>query len=313
MATQNFADFKTRFADATSTTNGKSNYYPFFKMPDDSSARIRFLPDLNADNPMSFMVEKVTHQLKINNENKTVACLSTYGEDCPICKVSKEYYDAGDKVNGKLYWKKKNYLAQALVIEDPIIEKGHESAEGKVKVFSIGYSIFKIIKDSFESGELDVAPFAYEGGTDFVIKKVKQGDFASYTLSKFARKSTDLTEDQIEFVDTQIVDLATLLPKKPELATVEGILMAALTGKAYNGDAEDDEDDNDSIKAMANKFKASGTKTPAAPQRDEDDTPTAAPTKSAAPVADDSDEDAEALALLAELRAKREAAKRSAQ
>lgn len=312
MANQKFADFKARFSTATASGGErKNNYYPFFKMPDDSTARIRFLPDANSDNPLGFMIEKVTHQLKVNGENKTVACLASYGEECPICKVSKEYYDAGDKVNGKLYWKKKNYLAQAMIMEDPIIEKGHENAEGKVKVFSIGYSIFKIIKDSFESGELDDAPFAYEGGTDFLIKKTKQGEFASYTLSKFARKSTDLDESQIEVADAGIVDLSTLLPKKPELATVEGILMAALTGKAYNEEDGDDEDDNDSMKAMASKFKAGARNVSS--EDDDAPTPARAPAQAApAAAASDDDEDAEAAALLAELKAKREAAKRAA-
>lgn len=310
MAKQDFADFKAKFAAGTASgAAGKNNYYPFFKMPDDSTARVRFLPDANEDNPLGFMIEKITHQLKVNGENKTVACLASYGEECPVCKVSKEYYDAGDKVNGKLYWKKKNYLAQAMIMEDPIIEKGHENAVGKVKIFSIGYSIFKIIKDSFESGELDVAPFAYEGGTDFLIKKTKQGDFASYTLSKFARKSSDLTEDEVEVAQAGIVDLSTLLSKKPELSAVEGILMAALTGKAYDADGGDDEDDNDSMKAMASKFKAGARSTPA---EDADDTPVQRAPAPAAAAASDDDEDAEAVALLAELKAKREAAKRAA-
>lgn len=314
MAKQDFSAFKERFKTATESTAGKNNYYPFFKMPDDSSARIRFVPDANDENPLGFMIEKVTHQLKVNGENKTVPCLASYGEDCPVCKVSKEYYDAGDKVNGKLYWKKKNYLAQALVNEDPIIEKGHENAEGQVKLFSIGYSIFKIIKDAFESGELDDAPFAFEGGTDFIIKKVKQGEFASYTLSKFARKSTDLTDEQIELVTTQLVDLSTMLPKKPDLATVEGLLMAALTGKAYNEDGDSDEDDTDSMKAMASKFKNGASKAAAKDEDEDADADFTPAAKVAAPVADvgDSDEDAEAVALLAELKAKREAAKRAA-
>ena len=312
MAKQDFADFKAKFAANTAAGGGKqNNYYPFFKMPDDSTARIRFLPDANEDNPLGFMIEKVTHQLKVNGENKTVACLASYGEECPVCKVSKEYYDAGDKVNGKLYWKKKNYLAQAMIMEDPIIEKGHENAVGKVKIFSIGYSIFKIIKDSFESGELDVAPFAYEGGTDFLIKKTKQGEFASYTLSKFARKSSDLTEEEIEVADAGIVDLSTLLSKKPELSAVEGILMAALTGKAYNDGEGDDEDDNDSMKAMAASFKK-GTPAKAPAASEDDDTPVQRVATPAPAAASDEDEDAEAVALLAELKAKREAAKRAA-
>lgn len=316
-----FNALRERFS-ASSGTAQQNNYYPFYKMPEDAQARIRFLPDANEDNPMGFLVEKLTHQLKINGENKTVACLAPHDEECPICKVAKEYYDVEDKVNGKLYYKKKSYLAQALIIEDPIVDGKHENCEGKVKLISIGYSLFKIIKDAFESGELDTEPYAFEGGTDFLIKKTKQGEFASYTLSKFARKSTDLDEEQIANAQKNSVDLSTLLPKKPDLSKVEALLEAALTGKRVVDEEEDDEDDNSAFTKMAAKSKAKparddeddeapvAKKTTRVVEDDEDVKPAAKP---AAKAATDEDDDEEAAALLAQLKAKREAARKKAE
>lgn len=305
-----FAAIKNRFAASNSNSN-TNNYYPFFKMPDDAQARIRFLPDANEDNPLGFLIEKLTHSLKVNGENKTVPCLSQHGDDCPICKVAKDYYDRDDKVNGKLYYKKRTYLAQALVIEDPIVDGKHENCEGKVKLVSIGYSLFKIIKDAFESGELDEAPFEYEGGTDFLIKKTKQGEFASYTLSKFARKSTDLDADQQEHVKANLVDLSTLLPKKPDATFVANLLEAALTGKSLKG--EDDDTDDDDMGAFA-KMKAKAASKAKATDDEDDDAPTKPEVKATpAPKAVvESDDDDEAEALLAQLKAKREAARRAA-
>jgi hypothetical protein len=307
-----FDAIKNRFAQSSGNAN-TNNYYPFFKMPDDAQARIRFLPDANEDNPLGFLVEKLTHSLKVNGENKTVPCLAAHGDDCPVCAVAKDYYDRDDKVNGKLYYKKRTYLAQALIIEDPIVDGKHENCEGKVKLMSIGYSLFKIIKDAFESGELDEAPFAYEGGTDFLIKKTKQGEFASYTLSKFARKSTDLDAEQQEHVKAGLVDLSTLLPKKPDVTFVSNLLEAALTGKSLKGE-EDDSDDEDMGAFAKMKAKASAKPKAADDEDEEFEQVKAKPEVKAAPKAvvesDDSDDEAEA--LLAQLKAKREAARRAA-
>lgn len=204
-----------------------NNYYPFWNMKEGETAIIRFLPDA-VENPLGFMVEKVMHNLVINGERKSVPCMSMYGEKCPICAVSQDFYKREDKDNGKKYWKKKQYIAQAVIMKDPLpVSDGEESHEGKVRFVTINYSLFKIIKDAFESGELEEIPYAYVGGTDFIIKKDMQGDYPSYILSKFARRSTDI-EDVYE-----LTDLSSLLPKNPGLERVESMLEAALSGGNY--------------------------------------------------------------------------------
>jgi hypothetical protein len=210
-----------------------NNYYPFWNMKDGEQCIVRFLPDADPENSMGFMVEKRTHVLTINGENKTVPCATMFEEKCPICDVSSSYYKAEDKANGKKYWRKKQHLAQALIVEDPLpadSETG-ENHEGKVRFIALGYQLFNIIKEAFESGELDEIPYAYEGGTDFVIKKSKQGEYSTYALgSKFARKSRDLTEDEIALAQDQIVELATLLPQPLGEEKLHSMLEAAMNG-----------------------------------------------------------------------------------
>ena len=46
--------------------SGPSNYFPFWNMKVGEQAIIRFLPDLNEENPLGFMVEKTVHNLNIN-------------------------------------------------------------------------------------------------------------------------------------------------------------------------------------------------------------------------------------------------------
>lgn len=292
-------------------TSRPNNYYPFWNIPDGSQATIRFLPDANSDNPMGFMVEKLMHTLTINGENKSTPCHKMYNEDCPICKVSSAFYKEDDKINGKKYWRKKQHLAQALILEDPLPpdEATGETHEGKVRFVALGYQIFNIIKDAFESGELDEIPYAFEGGCNFVIKKTKQGDYPSYSLSKFARKSSDLDEDEVALAEEHMVDLSTLLPQAPAVEKTEGMLEAALTGKDYS----DESSSAPSSGGLNFKPKAAASR-----HHDDDDDddapfetkPKAAPAKKAAVTESDDDDgyDNEAQDILAQIRA-RQAAK----
>jgi len=228
---------RTAFKQKENENSRPNNYYPFWTMPEGASATIRFLPDANPDNPMGFLVEKIMHTLTINGENKSVPCLKMYGEECPVCKVSSAYYKEGDKVNGKKYWRKKQHLTQVQVVEDPTPpdQETGENHEGKVRFLAIGYQLFNILKEAFESGELDIVPYAFKGGTNFVIKKSKQGDHASYVVgSKFSRRSTDLTDDEIAEVKDHMIDLSTLLPQHPGVEKVEAMLEAALTGAEFS-------------------------------------------------------------------------------
>lgn len=229
------------FKKQDNTESRPNNYYRFWDMKVGEQAVVRFLPDKNEDNPLGFMVEKLMHNLEINGETKSVPCLKMYGEECPICKVSSAYYreEGKDSVNGKKYWRKKQHIAQVLVVEDPLPpdQETGENSEGKVKFINMGFQLYSVIKEAFESGELDEIPYLYEGGCNFIIKKTELAGRPKYDVgSKFARRATDLTEDEIAYVEEHMVDLSTLLPPNPGLEKVESMLEAALTGAAYDDD-----------------------------------------------------------------------------
>lgn len=241
---------RSAFKKEESQSNRPNNYYPFWNMKVGDQAMVRFLPDANSENPLGFMVEKLQHTLIINGERKTVPCLKMYGEtDCPICKVSSAYYKSDDKENGKKYWRNKQHLVQALIVEDPLDPdtETKENSEGKVMVLALGYQLFNIIKEAFESGELDEIPYAYKDGCNFIIKKSKQGEYDTYAVgSKFARKSSSLDDDEIAFVEDNLLDLSTLLPAHPTHEKLEAMLEAEMTGGNYNEAEDEDEDDNSS-------------------------------------------------------------------
>lgn len=245
-------------------TNRVNNYYPFWDMQDGQQAIVRFLPDKNSSNPLGFLVEKLMHNLDINGEKKNTPCLRMYNEDCPICKVSSAYYKAEDKVNGKKYWRKKQHIAQGLIIEDPLPadENTKETHEGKVRFFALGYQLFNVIKEAFEGGELEDVPCSQDGGYDFIIKKTRQGDYSGYAVgSRFRAKARSLTETERGVADDQMIDLITLLPPNPGEDKVSAILTAALNGTAY-------EDNNKPSQSNGLKLNKSSSKSTATEEDD---------------------------------------------
>jgi hypothetical protein len=222
-----------------------SNYYPFHLMAYDAQAIVRFLPDKNLDNPKGFLVEKIVHELTINGNRRSVPCLEQFGEDCPICAVSQQFYRAyekskneNDKENGKKYWKKRKHLGQVLVIKDPVPadETTGETHKGKVRLITIGFQLFGVIKSAIGKGHFaeDVLPYSYIGGYNFYIEKQKQGDYPNYTIgSCFAANPSDLSPEQISMVEEEIIDLSTALPPNPGIEKVEALLNSAITGEEY--------------------------------------------------------------------------------
>lgn len=285
----------------------QNNYFPFHKMQMGESATVRFLPDADKSNPMGFLVEKRSHKLKINGQDRTIPCLTTYGDECPICKVSAAYYKADDKVNGKKYWRKLQYTAQVLVVDSPIPpEAGEPAANGQVKLMTINPQLYKVIKEAFESGDLENIPYQYDVGTNFIIKKDQQGEYASYIMSKFAKRETALDDETIEFVTAALKELSTTLPRKPERAEIEAMLEAEMTGSEYKAGAATQaapaaaaEDDADMAAALT-RMRAQRAAAIAADE-DEDDVVVQKPTPAPAAVVESDDDDD----IIAQLRARR--------
>lgn len=297
-----------------------NKYYPFWNMKPGQRAVIRFLPDRDTNNPRMFMVEKVSHALTINGQKKTVPCLSMYGEDCPICKVSQDYYKVNDKINGKKYWRKKQYIAQALIVEDPLPADAETGTthQGQVRYIALGYQLYNIIKEAFASEDdpLDDSPDSFENGYDFIIKKTEQGDYSTYTMgTKFHSKQRALTEDELAVAEEGMIELATLLPKHPGTEKVRAMLNADLNGEDYqdgerrSGDHDGVGDDDDTPPARPTSAKSAAPARAAKPAADDppfepDPTPVAKPTTKAT-TADEGSSDVDA--MLAAIRARRAA------
>lgn len=254
----------------TSHSGSYNNYYPFWLMENGQKVVLRFLPDKNEENVNGFLLEKIQHKLTINGKDTTVPCLSMYGEECPICKVSADYYAQGDDVNGKRYWKKRTNLAQAIILEDPlpVNEDGESDYEGKVKYLSLTYQIINLITEAIRSDELEAMPDDLEDGYDFTIKKSAQGDYSTYLIgTKFANKPRPLTPEELELVEEYSIDLSTLLPENPGLEKVQRLLNADLLGE---NNMEDDEPFEQERTQSKNSTSKVATKSSVAAANDDD-------------------------------------------
>lgn len=289
---------KAAFKKPEQTEGGSrpNNYYPFWNIAEGQQAIVRFLPDKNSDNPFGFVVEKLMHTLTINGENKSIPCLKMHGEDCPICKVSSEFYKKEDKVNGKKYWRKKQHLAQAIIVEDPLKpdEATGETHQGKVRFLALGFQLYQVIQAAFESGDLEAIPYDMDGGYDFVIKKTRQGEYSTYAVgSRFkVGKPRALTDEERAAAEEGMIDLATLLPQNPGEEKVSTMLTAALTGASYT-------DDSKGQKASSRPLISD--------DGDDDEPPVVATkaSKATPKVAEPEDDDEEVDDILAEIRTRR--------
>lgn len=247
-------------------------FYHFWKMPDDSTAVVRFLPDLDENNSLGFLVENLQHELVVNGQKKKVPCLQMYGESCPICDLSRKYYDEKNEDMGKKYYRKKNYIGQVIVIESPI---DHDQSQ-LVKLIEFGPAIFKQIQAAFQSGDLEEAPYEFKGGYNFRIKKTRSGQYASYTTSSFAPKQTDLDDEIIEALT--LYNLSDYRGKKPDVAMVEALLVADQTGQQFN--ESDEGKAAPAPEAKAETAKPAVKAAAAKPVVEERETEAAAPTAS---------------------------------
>jgi hypothetical protein len=285
---ESFQALQAQFAAESQKNNNEnrpSNYYPFWKMQFGQTATIRFLPDANKSNPWGFLVEKLMHNLEINGERRSVPCNKMWGktEECPICNVSSGFFkeEGDDSPRGKQYWRKKQHIAQALVVEDPLPpnpETG-ETWVGKVCYFNLGFQLYSVIKEAITGGIINADPFDYVQGYDFMIKKSEgQGGNPNYSLGSRFLQQSSLEEDIVAFVEDEIIDLSTLIPSRMDEDRMNAMLHASLTGEHY-----DDGSGGSAAAATTTAPTAAATATPAATQ---EAAPAATVTEQAAPADD---------------------------
>ena len=231
------------------TGGGDNAIYPHWNMQEGKEAVVRFLPDGNTDNTF-FWVERAMIKLpfagiKGESDNRNVIvqvpCVEMYndGTACPILSEVRPWFkDKSLEDMGRKYWKKRSYIFQGFINEDPLNEDS--KPENPIRRFIIGPQIFQIIKGALMDPELEELPTDYMRGVDFRIKKTSKGGYADYSTSQWSRRERALSDDEKSAIDAHgLFNLNDFLPKKPtevELKVMKEMFEASVDGEAYDMD-----------------------------------------------------------------------------
>jgi hypothetical protein len=218
-------------------------------MQEGKEAVVRFLPDGNPNNTF-FWVERAMIKLPfagIKGETDSrsvqvqVPCVEMYndGTVCPILSEVRGWFkDKSLEEMGRKYWKKRSYIFQGFVVEDPL--KEDKLPDNPIRRFIIGPQIYAIIRSALMDPELDELPTDFLKGLDFRIAKTSKGGFADYSTSKWSRRERSLTDVESAAVEAHgLFDLSGFLPKKPtdvELKVMKEMFEASVDGEAYDMD-----------------------------------------------------------------------------
>jgi hypothetical protein len=230
-------------SSSQSSTGGDNAIYPHWNIDEGTSAVLRFLPDADTDNTF-FWQERQMIRLSFpgvkGGDSKPVTvqvpCAEMYGDTCPVLTEVRPWFkDASLEDMGRKYWKKRSYIFQGYVTENPLNET---TPENPIRRFVISPQIFNIIKSALMDPDMENIPTDYINGTDFRVMKTTKGQYADYSTSKWARKERGLNEEELAAIDTNgLYTLSDFLPKRPgqdELNAISEMFQASVDGELYD-------------------------------------------------------------------------------
>ena len=236
---------ESRTGGSNQQSGGDNAIYPHWNMAEGSEAVLRFLPD--ADPEATFfwkerlMIKLPFAGIKGQTDSRPVTvnvpCMEMYGETCPVLQEVRGWFkDPSLEDQGRKYWKKRSYIFQGFVADNPISED--TTPDNPIRRFIIGPQIFQIIKGALMDPEMEELPTDYVRGVDFRIKKTSKGGYADYSTSQWSRRERALTDEEKAAIETHgLHNLNDFLPKKPtdvEVKVIQEMFEASVDGEAYD-------------------------------------------------------------------------------
>lgn len=226
---------------------GDNAIYPFWNMQEGQTATLRFVPDGDDTNDF-FWAERLMIKLPfagIKGETDSrpvqvqIPCMEMYGETCNILNEVRGWFkDSSLEDMGRKYWKKRSYIMQGFVPDDPL--KEDSAPENPIRRFIIGPQIFQIIKSSLLDPDMEELPTDYTAGIDFRLNKTSKGGYADYSTSNWARRERPLSDQEMSAINTHgLFSLRDFLPKKPgdvEVKVMQEMFEASVDGEPYDPD-----------------------------------------------------------------------------
>jgi len=283
------AEIRAKLKEQENRTSGNTSgggdnaIYPFWNMKEGEQATLRFLPDGDDSNTF-FWKERLMIKLPfagVKGETDSrpvqvqVPCMEMYGESCPILQEVRGWFkDPSLEDMGRKYWKKRSYIFQGFVVDDPLKEDAQP--ENPIRRFIIGPQIFQLIKAALMDPDMEELPTDYTAGVDFRLAKGSKGGYADYGASNWARRERPLGDAEMSAVNTHgLFNLNDFLPKKPtevELKVLTEMFEASVDGEAYDPER------------WSNYFRPAGMAARTGDPNTQNNTPTPAPQPAAAPV-----------------------------
>jgi|TARA_B100002003_G_C14084473_1_gene521675 hypothetical protein len=229
----------------TGTRETDNAIYAFWNIPHDTTATMRFLPDGDESNTFFWQERQMIRMpfpgVKGQDEAKPVTvnvpCIEMWGETCPVhAEIRPWFKDPALEDIGRKYWKKRSYIFQGFVVNNPL--EGDANPENPIRRFVINPSIYKIIKAALMDPEMENLPTDYTAGTDFRLTKTQKGQYADYSTSNWARRERSLSEDELAAVSTHgLFTLNDYLPKRPsadDVKVIYDMFQASVDGELYD-------------------------------------------------------------------------------
>ena len=248
------AEIRAKLREQESRTSGNNKQsggdnaiYPHWNMAEGSEAVLRFLPDSDPEATFFWkerlMIKLPFAGIKGQTDSRPVTvnvpCMEMYGEACPVLQEVRGWFkDPALEQQGRKYWKKRSYIFQGFVAENPISED--TTPENPIRRFIIGPQIFQIIKGALMDPEMEELPTDYVRGVDFRVKKTSKGGYADYSTSNWARRERPLTDVEMKAIETNgLFNMSDFLPKQPsevEVKVMKEMFEASVDGEAYDMD-----------------------------------------------------------------------------
>jgi len=181
--------------------------------------------------------------IKGHDESRSVTvqvpCVEMWGDACPVhAEIRPWFKDTSMEDIARKYWKKRSYLFQGFVIENPLAED--DTPENPIRRFVINPSIYKIIAAALMDPDFVEIPTDYEQGTDFRLTKTQQGQYADYSTSNWARRDRSLNEEERQAIESNgLFNLNDFMPRRPsedDVKVIFEMFEASVDGQLYDPD-----------------------------------------------------------------------------
>lgn len=221
--------------EASSASQGPREASPFWpykrNMKYDTVALLRFLPDLDRDNPDFFYANRKTIRLRFDGATGgdgattgevtvTVPSMEMWGEKCPIAVYmrAQKWWDSPEKKEIALkYFRRHEFVTAGFVVQSPFEES--PMPENPIRKFILPKTgVGTLIEGSVTDAEIEDLVVHETGGREFKLKKTKNGDWPNYTQSSWSMRPRALSEEEIGAIEKfGLVDLRkTAWERKPD-------------------------------------------------------------------------------------------------